>query len=148
MVVERFRLEMGRDCRDITKGKKDLRDPQMVAKLPRHGTAPSPTPKRKPKFSSRPKIQPLSLQHISTPSLTLTAVTFRFWVLEDTTQNISILLSSSMGQNTVPSKSAFPAFHGLDSTYSFPLESASIFRADAFDLRSEGVIWLLAQGPS
>jgi hypothetical protein len=53
-----------------------------------------------------------------------------------------------MGQNTVPSNSAFPAFHGLDRTYLFPLESASIFRAGAFDLRSEGVIWLLAQGPS
>jgi hypothetical protein len=52
-----------------------------------------------------------------------------------------------MGQNTVPSKSAFPAFDGLDCTY-FPLESASIFRAGEFDLRSEGVIWLLVQSPS
>src|SRR4051794_3798060 len=94
----------------------------------------------------------LGLQQLSTPSLSLTAVTSSFFLFFLNTGRhhsfIFILLSSSMGQNTVPSKFAFPAFHGLNSTYSFPPESASIFRAGAFDLHSEGVIWLLAQGPS
>jgi hypothetical protein len=116
----------------------------MVAKL--HTTEHAHS-KRKPKFSSpQPKFSRSVCNTFDT--ITYSHVISCFWILEDTTQISSFSLSSSMGQNTVPFKSAFLAFHGLDSTYSFPLESASIFRADAFDLRSEGVIWLLAQGPS
>jgi hypothetical protein len=117
----------------------------MVAKL--HTTEHAHS-KRKPKFSSpQPKFSRSVCNTFDTITYShLSFLVFGYW--KTPLKISSFSLSSSMGQNTVPFKSAFLAFHGLDSTYSFPLESASIFRADAFDLRSEGVIWLLAQGPS
>jgi hypothetical protein len=153
--MERPRLARwtGLRRKDVRNPKKMIAKPQAPSPTPRSGPSPTPewltTAKKAAPNIVRcdQKFQP---SQFATTFDTTYSRRLRFSFLNTARHHSSIfvLLSSSMGQNTVPSKPAFPPFHGLNGTYSFPLESASTFRTGAFDLRSEGVVWLLAHGPS